>query len=70
MLRGGWATPNLRAPSLLLPAHVAVERPQLNRGNIRNGERFCLPLMLAYLTTNANLRLTYAFRSPICSLLD
>ena len=53
----------------LLPAHVAVARPQLNRGYITYGDRFCLHLAIANLTTNANLRLAYAYQSPTCSLL-
>ena len=53
----------------LLQAHVAVARPQLNRGNIRYGNRFYLLLVIANLTANANLRLAYAYQSPTCSLL-
>ena len=53
----------------LLPALVAVARPQLNRGNIGYRDRFYLLLVIANLTTNANLRLAYAYQSPTCSLL-
>ena len=55
MVLGPLGLPLISVPlSQLLPAHVAVERPQLNRGNIRYGDGFYLLLVIANLTANAN----------------
>ena len=59
--RAAWATLISVPPRPLLPAHVAVARSQLNRGNIRYGDRFYLLIVIANLTANANLRLAYAY---------